>query len=106
MLTGCSIGISVSAEGVRGSIKTGSTVQASEIGIRDIRLEKYEDGKWVLVASHPGGSKTNNDVYVMNVSTSSAEKGVEYRLSCYHYAYLEGEKHEVFNQTKGVSYNH
>lgn len=105
-LTGCSIGISVSAEGVRGSIKTGSTVQASEIGIRDIRLEKYEDGKWVLVASHPGGSKTNNDVYVMNVSTSSAEKGVEYRLSCYHYAYLEGEKHEVFNQTKGVSYNH
>ena len=105
-LTGCSIGISVNAEGVRGSIKTGSTVQASEIGIREKKKKKYVDGKWVLVGSHPGGFRNNNDVYAMEVSTSSAEKGVEYRLSCYHYAYLEGEKHEVFNQTKGVSYNH
>lgn len=105
MLTGCSIGVSVSADGVRGSIKTGSTVQASEIGIRDIRVEKYVDGKWVLVGTHPGGSRKNDDVYVMNISTSSAVKGVEYRVSCYHYAILEGEKHEIFNQTKGVSYN-
>lgn len=104
MLTGCTIGISVSADGVRGSIKTGSTVQASEIGIRDIRLEKYEGGKWVLVGSHPGGSRTNNNAYVVEVSTSSAEKGVQYRLSCYHYAILEGVRHEVFNQTKGVVY--
>lgn len=104
-LSGCSIGISVSADGVRGSIRTGSTVQASEIGIRDIRLEKYVGGKWVLVGSHPGGSRTNNDVYAVDISTSSAVKGVEYRISCYHYAIFDGEKHEVFNQTKGVSYN-
>lgn len=103
-LTGCTIGISVSEEGVRGSIKTGSTVQASEIGIRDIRLEKYEDGKWVLVGTHPGGSRNNDNAYAMSVSTSSAEKGVQYRLSCYHYAILEGVRHEVFNQTKGVVY--
>ena len=104
MLTGCTIGISVSADGVRGSIRTGSTVQASEIGIRDIRLEKYVDGEWVLVGTHPGGSRNNDDVYAMDVSTSSAVKGVQYRLSCYHYAILEGVRHEVFNQTKGVVY--
>lgn len=104
-LSGCSIGISVSADGVRGSIKTGSTVAASEIGIRDIRVEKYVGGKWVLVGSHPGGHTTNDNAYALSVSTSSAVKGVEYRLSCYHYAIFDGEKHEVFNQTKGVSYN-
>ena len=38
MLTNCSIGISVNADGVKGSIKTGSTVQAREIGIENIRL--------------------------------------------------------------------
>lgn len=103
-LANCSIGISVSPDGVSGSIKTGSTVKASEIGIRDIRLEKYEGGKWVLVGTHPGGYRNNDDAYAMSVSTSSAEKGVQYRLSCYHYAILEGVKHEVFNQTKGVVY--
>lgn len=104
MLTGCSIGISVGADGVRGSIKTGSTVTASEIGIKNIKVEKYVDGAWTLVGSDPGGYITNNDVCAMNVSTSSAQKGVLYRISCTHYAVLEGVKHELYNETKGVSY--
>lgn len=104
MLTGCTIGISVNANGVKGSIKTGSTVQASEIGIENIRLEAYVDGKWTLMGSHPGGSKKNDDVYAMNVSTTTAQKGVQYRISCTHYAILNGVRHAVYNVTDGVYY--
>lgn len=103
-LTNCSIGISVNANGVRGSIITGSTVQASEIGIEYIRLEAYVDGKWTLVGSHPGGSRKNNDVYAMEIYTTTAEKGVQYRISCTHYAILNGVRHAVYNVTDGVYY--
>lgn len=105
MLTGCTIGISVSADGVRGSIKTGSTVTASEIGISDIRVEKYVNGSWTLVGTSPGGSIQNDNACVMNVSTNSADRGVEYRISCTHYAILNGVRHELHNVTGGVSYH-
>ena len=103
-LTDCSIGISVNANGVVGSITTGSTVTASKIGVENIRVEKYIDGKWTLVGTHSGGYTTNNDDYLMTVSTSSAQTGVQYRISCTHYAILNGVRHELFNVTSGVSY--
>lgn len=104
MLTNCSIGISVSASGVEGSIKTGSTVTASKIGVKNIRVEKLVDGKWTLVASHSGGYTTNDNAYGANVSTGSAQKGVQYRISCTHYAVLDGVTRELYNVTNGVSY--
>ncbi len=104
-LTDCTIGISVNASGVKGSITTGSTVTASKIGVENIRVEKYVDGKWILVGTHDGGYTTNKLDYAMNVSTSSAQKGVQYRISCTHYAILNGVRHELFNVTNGVSYN-
>lgn len=104
MLANCSIGISVNANGVKGSIKTGSTVQASEIGIKNITVEKYVDGAWTLVASHPGGTKYNTNACAMDVSTGAAQKGVLYRITCTHYAILNGVRHELYNETGGVSY--
>lgn len=104
MLTNCSIGISVSASGVEGSIVTGSTVTASKIGVKNIRVEKLVDGKWTLVASHSGGYTTNDNAYGANVSTGSAQKGVQYRISCTHYAVLDGVTRELYNVTNGVSY--
>lgn len=103
-LTNCRAGISVSANGVRGVIKTGSTVTASEIGIKNIRVEKYVNGRWTLVGSHPGGYTTNDDAYVVDVWTDSAEKGVQYRITCTHYAILDGVRRELNNATDGVSY--
>lgn len=104
-LANCSIGISVSANGVYGSIMTGSTVKASEIGITDIRVEKYVNGRWELVGTAPGGSVKNDNACAMEVTTTSAVKGVEYRISCTHYAILEGVRHELHNVTGGVSYH-
>lgn len=104
ILTGCSIGISVNADGVKGSIATGSTVIASEIGVENIRVEKYVNGKWTLVGSHSGGYIKNDNDYGMDIATTSAQKGVQYRISCTHYAILNGVRHELFNVTNGVSY--
>lgn len=81
MLNDCTIGISVGVSGVTGSITTGSTVTASKIGVESIRVEKYVNGKWTLVGTHSGGSRANDNYYAMTVSTSSAEKGVQYRIS-------------------------
>lgn len=103
-LTGCTIGISVDANGVQGSISTGSTVTASKIGVENIRIEKYVNGEWTLVGTSAGGYATNTNGYGINVSTKAAQKGVLYRISCTHYAYLNGVRHELFNVTNGVSY--
>lgn len=103
-LSDFTIGISVNANGVKGSITTGSTVTASKIGVENIRVEKYVNGKWTLVGTHSGDYVTNSNDYAMNVSTSSAEKGVQYRISCTHYAILNGVRHELFNVTNGISY--
>lgn len=103
-LNDCSICITVSANGVKGSIKTGSTVEASEIGIKNIKVEKYVNGKWTLVGNAPSGYRTNTNACAMDVWTDSAEKGVQYRISCTHYAILEGVLHELYNETGGVSY--
>lgn len=103
-LTDCTIGISVGVDGVKGSISTGSTVIASKIGVENIRVEKYVNGKWTLVGSHSGDYTTNDNSHGMNVYTSSAEKGVQYRISCTHYAILNGVRHELNNVTNGVKY--
>lgn len=104
ILTDCTIGISVDANGVKGSISTGSTVTASKIGVEDIVIEKYVNGKWTLVGTSDGGYTTNDNDYGINVSTRSAQKGVQYRISCTHYAILNGVRHELYNVTNGVSY--
>ncbi len=103
-LTSCTIGISVSANGVSGSISTGSTITASKIGVENIKVEKYVNGKWTLVGTSTGGYTTNDDYYGINVSTSSAEENVLYRISCTHYAYLNGVRHELNNVTNGIKY--
>lgn len=104
ILRGCSIGISVGSDGVKGSIATGSTVIASKIGAENIKIEKYVDGKWTLVGSHSGDYTTNSNSHGMNVYTGSAEPNVYYRISCTHYAYLNGVRHELNNVTNGVKY--
>lgn len=103
-LTSCSLGITVNANGVRASVTTGSTVQASKIGVRDVVIEKYVNGKWEFVASHSGGYVTNHDYYVASISTGSADKGVLYRISCTHYAVLNGVERTLYNVTDGVKY--
>lgn len=104
MLANCSISISVSANGVRGSIKTGSTVQASEIGMKNIKVEKNEGNGWEPIGTPKSVHNTNNNACVVDVSTSSAQKGVQYRITCTHYAILEGVTHSLYNETDGVSY--
>lgn len=103
-LTNCSVSIAVNADGVRGTITTGSTVEASTIGAENIKVEKKVNGKWTQLGDAMTASTTKNDTCVIAVSTSSAEKGVEYRITCTHFAYLSGVKRTLYNETGGVKY--
>lgn len=104
ILSGCSIGISVNANGVRGTITTSSTVEASEIGAENIKVEKLVDGKWKQIGETMSDYTTKNDTCVIGITTSSAEKGVEYRITCTHYAVMSGVKRTLYNETDGVKY--
>lgn len=104
MMTDCTIGISIWSDGVKASISTGSTVPSTEMGILDIRLEKYVNGDWVWIGRHPGGSVNNTNAMGMNVSSPTAEKGVYYRLSCTHYALINGIRRKLKNVTNGIKY--
>lgn len=103
-LANCSIGISVSANGVRGSITTGATVQASEIGMKNIIVEKNSGNGWEPIGTPKSIYNTNDTDCVVEVTTSSAQKGVQYRITCTHYAILNGVTHSLYNETDGVSY--
>lgn len=104
MLSGCSISIGVNANGVTGTITTGSTVQASEIGAENIKLEKKVNGKWEQIGDTMKNYTTNNNTCVISITTSSAVKGVEYRITCTHYAVLSSGKRTLYNETGGVKY--
>lgn len=103
-LTNCSISITVNANGVRGTISTGSTVEASTIGAENIKVEKKVDGKWKQIGDTMSGSTTKNNACVIAITTSSAEKGVEYRITCTHYAVLPSGRRTLYNETGGVKY--
>lgn len=107
ILTNCSLGISVDSEGVHISITTGATEDASKLGAKEIMVEyKGSDGKWhdMTPGDHASSYRENSDNYVGSYIFTPAEKGVYYRASCVHYAYLSDGYHAISNLTKGVRY--
>ncbi len=96
----CRLGKSVSTSGVVASIETTATATASKIGVRDVVFEKYiGNGEWEEVASHPGGYVTNSKDYDATFRTSSAQEGVTYRVTCVHYAVIDGVEYTLYNTT-------
>lgn len=96
----CKIGKSVSTNGVVATITTSATATASKIGVRDVVFEKYiGNGEWEKVASHPGSYVTNSKDYGATFKTSSAQEGVTYRVSCTHYAVIDGVEYTLYNST-------
>lgn len=106
ILSGCTIGISVDASGVTVSMTTSATEMASELGVKNIYLE-YKDnlGIWHRINSSPlHGWRYNDNHYGSSFTYKSVEKGVYYRATCTHYAYLSDGYHHLDNYTKGVCY--
>lgn len=83
---------------------TGSNVTASEIGIKDVKVQQKVGIFWNTIAFANGVSVTDDDVIVANCTCSSVVKGETYRVSCTHYGYLNGVYHSVVNTTDGYKF--
>ncbi len=90
MLSNCYIVISFSEEGMFIEMTTGTGDYASVIGIKDIKIEKKVWYGWKTVAVADGGEFYNNNTMGCSVLYANAEYGSTYRVSCVHYADVNG----------------
>ena len=83
---------------------TASNVTASEIGIKDVKVQQKVGIFWNTIASGSGAYVTDDDIIVASSTCSSVVKGETYRVSCTHYGYLNGVYHSVVNTTDGYKF--
>ncbi len=96
----CKIGKGTSGNSLIASVETSATATASKIGVRDVVFEKYiGNGEWEEVTSHPGGYTTNAKHYSASFTASPTQEGVIYRVTCVHYAVINGVEHTLYNST-------
>ncbi len=99
-LGACKIGKGTSGSTLIASVETSATATASKIGVRDVVFEKYiGNGEWEEVASHPGSYRTNATHYAASFKMSPTQEGVIYRVTCVHYAVINGVEHTLYNST-------
>lgn len=99
-LDACKIGKGTSGSTLIASVETSATATASKIGVRNVVFEKYiGNGEWEEVASHPGGYTTNATHYNASFKISPIQEGVIYRVTCTHYAVINGVEHTLYNST-------
>ncbi len=99
-LGACKIGKDITGNSVIASIETTATATASKIGVRDVVFEKYiGNGEWEEVSSHPGGYTRNNNRYGASFTMSPIQEGVIYRVTCVHYAVINGVEYTLYNTT-------
>lgn len=101
----CSIDISGSDSGMLIEIHTQSYGISSVIGVKDIKIQKKVWYGWQTVATSSGGELTNVSNVVCSVLYENAEKGETYKITCVHYANVDGYK-EGTSDTGAFVYNY
>lgn len=95
MMTNCIISVSCSEEGLHMDIITGTVGVASVLGIKDVVVKKKVWYGWKTVAISSGAEDYNQTSFGISLTYSDAEYGETYRITCVHYAdvdgYIEGE---------------
>lgn len=96
MLADCIIGVSKSSEGMAIDITTGVVGKASVLGVKDVKVQKKTwYGGWTTVAVSDGREAYNRTNMGISLIYTGAEEGATYRITCIHYAdvngYIEGE---------------
>lgn len=90
MLAQCIISVSSSSEGMLVDITTGATGIASVIGVKDIKIQKKVWYGWSTVAVSSGGEANDCASMGCSVLYTGAVKGETYRVTCVHYADVDG----------------
>lgn len=104
-LAGCNLGIGIASNGVSITFATNATGTASEIGVKNVVLkEKQPGGGWkdIPISNHYA---RGTDDYYGGVTYTGAQKGRTYKVSCTHYAIIDGHEYTLNSQTGELVYN-
>lgn len=96
--TEASITVSFSKDGMLVQIATGMNLEASVVGVKDIKIQKKGFFGWSTVSTSAGGESYNNYGSKCTVIYPGAVKGETYRVLCTHYANVD-EYRELPNQS-------
>lgn len=89
-LFNCMINVDCSSEGMWVDFNTNSSGTASVIGVKDIEIKKKVWYGWKTVATSSGGERENSNSYAGHILYEDAEYGETYRITCVHYADVDG----------------
>ncbi len=95
MLYNCIISVSGDDEAMHIDITTNASGMASVIGVKDVKIMKKVWYGWSTVAVSDGGESQNRSMMGISIPYANAVKDATYRITCVHYAdvngYTEGE---------------
>ena len=102
----CYIGRNYSSAGLYMEFGTACSADAEKVGVSDIEVHKKIGIFWSRVASGDGGYRENDYSYGGSTLYPNTEYGQTYRVSCRHYAYVDGEYIYLDNVTDGWKYTY
>lgn len=103
-LTGCMTGISGTPTGLTVSYSTGFTKTASEIGVKNVKLQVKNGLSWSTISTIDKRSNTNSPSYLGGFSVDLAQNKREYRVSITYYAIYEGQTYTLPSTTESYVY--
>ena len=80
---------------------TGANYDATEIGVKNIKVQEKVGIFWNTIATAPDGYATDTAIFSAQCNCYSAVPGETYRVSCTHYAYINGDYYSLDNVTDG-----
>lgn len=92
---------SIAENGIMVAVNTSTNVIASEIGMENLLIEEKTLLGWKTVVDCTDFKK-DSDIYVAEATYYGAEVGKKYRVSCTHYAIMNGVKQTVYNEMSPI----
>lgn len=103
-LIGCSIAAGFKDYGLHIQFETSTTKQASQLGVKDIKVQQKNGLFWDTIATSSGGYVNNDDWYLGTSDCTNAVSGKTYRIKCTHYAYIGGNYYYYDHTSDSFTY--
>lgn len=103
-LVSCNISAAFMDYGLHIQLETGTTKTASELGVKNIKVQQKNGIFWTTIATSDGGSITNDDWYMGISKCTNAIDGEIYRIKCTHFAYIGGNYYHYDNTSDPFTY--
>lgn len=103
-LINCNISAAYRTYGLYVQLETGTTKTATEIGVKDVKVQEKSGIFWNTIMSPTGNSVKNDDTFVGGFDCKSAVSGKTYRIKCTHYAYIGGNYYHYDHTSDSFTY--